>query len=116
MSLRFGHLSLVAETGDMAAESQTYTRTMCITHADFLRSLLPLKKYYPYKINDAVNQILIHDDQRVIQIQLGTEGHVELGALNMPSTEVTFTFRGFTPPERELFWSRFDLCFRRGGG
>jgi hypothetical protein len=100
----------------MAAECHTYTRIMCITHADFLRSLLPLKKYYPYKINDAAKQILIDDDQRVIQIQLGAEAHVELGSLTMPSTEVTFTFQGFTPSERDLFWSRFDLCFRRGGG
>ena len=116
MSLLFGHLSLVDETGDMAVESQTYTRIMSITHADFLRSLLPLKKYYPYKINDAAKQILIDDDQRIIQIQLGTEDLVELGSLSMPSTEVTFTFRHFTPSEIDLFWSRFDLCFRRGGG
>ena len=104
------------ETGDMAVENQTHTRIMCITHADFLRSLQPLKKYYPYKINGDGKQILINDDQRVIQIQLGTEGQVEMGSLSMPSTEVTFTFQGFTPPERDLFWSRFDLCFRRGGG
>lgn len=112
----FGHLSLVDETGDMAVESQTYTRIMSITHADFLRSLLPLKKYYPRIINDDAKQILINDDQRIIEIQLGTECLVEVGSLSMPSTEVTFTFRGFTPPERDLFWSRFDLCFRRGGG
>ena len=100
----------------MPTASQTYTRTMSITHADFLRSLLPLKKYYHYQINNAANQILIKEDQRVIQIQLGREGQLELGSLRMPSIEVTFTFRGFTPNEREVFWSRFDLSFRRGGG
>lgn len=116
MSLPFGRLSLVDETGDMSADNQTYTRIMCITHVDFLRSLLPLKKFYHYQIDNEANQILFKDDQRIIQIQLGTEEQVELGSLRMPSTEVTFTFRGFTPTERELFWSRFDLCFRRGGG
>ncbi|MBI1422145.1 MAG: hypothetical protein GC149_01680 [Gammaproteobacteria bacterium] len=100
----------------MSAASQTYTRTMSITHADFLRSLLPLKKYYHYQINNAANRIQISDEQRIIQILLGTEGAVAMGSLRMPSTEVTFTFRGFTPSERDLFWSRFDLCFRRGGG
>ncbi len=112
----FGRLSLADETGEMPAENQTYTRIMSITHADFLRSLLPLKKYYQYNINDEAKQILINDDQRKVRIQLGTEGRVELGSLSMPSIEVTFAFQGFTPSEKDVFWSRFDLCFRRGGG
>lgn len=100
----------------MSAENQSYTRIMSITHAEFLRSLLPLKRYYLYEINHAKNQILIRDEQRTIRIQLGTQGYVDLGSLSMPSTEVTFTFRGYTPRERDLFWSRFNLCFQRGGG
>ena len=116
MSLPYGHLSPVAETGDMAADIQTHTRVMSITHAEFLRSLLPLKKYYQYKIDDDGKLIQITDDQRLVKIQLGTEGRTVLGSLQMPSTQVKLTFCGFTPPEMDLFWSRFDLCFRRGGG
>lgn len=100
----------------MPAESQSYTRIMSITHADFLRSLRPLEKYYHYTVDKAAKQVLINDGQRTIQIQLGRQGHIALGSLTMPSTEVTFICRGFSPSEIELFWSRFDLCFRRGGG
>lgn len=116
MSLPFGHLSLADETGDMPGESQSYTRTMSITHADFLRSLIPLRRYYRYDIDQDTSRILINDAQRSIQIKLGAQGHVDLGSLRMPSTEVTFKFQGFSSTERDLFWSRFDLCFRRGGG
>ena len=116
MSLPCGHLSPVDEICDMPADIQTHTRAMSITHAEFLRSLLPLKKYYQYKIDDDAMLILITDDQRVVKIELGTESRTDLGSLQMPSTQVKLTFCGFTPPELDLFWSRFDLCFRRGGG
>jgi hypothetical protein len=100
----------------MPADVQTHTRVMSITHAEFLRSLLPLKKYYQYKIDDNGKLILISDEQRVVKIRLGKEGRTVIGSLQMPSTQVELTFSGFTPPDMDLFWSRFDLCFRRGGG
>lgn len=116
MSLPYGRLSPADELVDMSAEIQTYTRVMSITHAEFLRSLLPLKKYYQYRIDDNAKLIIIPDEQRIVKIRLGKEGRTVLGSLQMPSTQVELTFCGFTQPEMDLFEARFDLCFRRGGG
>ena len=100
----------------MPPDNQTHTRVMAISHAEFRRSLLPLKKYYQYTIDDDAKLIVISDEQRLVKIRLGRESHTRLGSLQMPSTHVTLTLSGFTPPELDVFWSRFDLCFRRGGG
>ena len=38
------------------------------------------------------------------------------GALRLPTLTVTFSFRGFDAHTLAVFWQRFDLSFRRGGG
>ncbi|NNF96226.1 MAG: hypothetical protein HKM94_04785 [Halobacteria archaeon] len=100
----------------MSVKTQTYLRVMTITHTEFLRSLLPLKKHYSYKINPDKTSIFITDGPRHINIKLGPENIMQLGALQMPSTEVKFTFSAFSPSELDEFWRLFDLSFRRGGG
>lgn len=60
--------------------------------------------------------IRIEDGARHVIIRLGPEGTKQLGALQMPSTEVKFTFVGFTPSRLDEFWRLFDLSYRRGGG
>ena len=89
---------------------------MAISHAEFLRSLIPLKRYYQYQIDAEQNRVVIHDGPRRVEIQLGPEQSQRLGSLHMPETEVRLTFHGYTPSELEGFHTRFDLCFRRGGG
>lgn len=94
----------------------TTQRVMTITHAEFLRSLQPLGRDYPYTLNEQGRHILLSQGERRIEIQLGEERSKRLGALNLPETTVDFSFHGFGPQEMERFFFRFDLCFRRGGG
>lgn len=89
---------------------------MAITHAEFIRSLTPLKKYYAYKLNPDKTIISITDGPRHIEIKLGAESIKRLGSLHMPVSEVMFSFSGFTTTQQSEFWRVFDLSFRRGGG
>ena len=100
----------------MVMATQTFIRVMTITHAEFFRSLSPLKKYYSYKPGTDSSSISISDGLRQVKIKLGPENVKKLGALKMPVTEVEFIFTGFSSTELDEFWRLFDLCFRRGGG
>ena len=100
----------------MPAEPQTEIRRMTISHAEFLRSLTPLGKFYQYRIDEDETCIVIRDGLREVQVRLGPETAQRLGALHMPMTEVQLIYHGFNRAELERFRERFDLCFRRGGG
>ncbi len=100
----------------MGVKTKTYVRVMAITHTEFLRSLIPLKKSYSYKVDPTKTLITITDGPRQINIKLGPENISQLGALQMPSTEVKFSFTAFSPSELDEFWRLFDLSFQRGGG
>lgn len=89
---------------------------MTITHAEFLRSLRPLKRHYQIKISDDPPHIFIADGTGQVHISLGPQDIQKLANLRLPSTEVELTLKGFKDLELEVFWSRFELCFRRGGG
>lgn len=99
---------------------------MTITHAEFLRSLHPLKQHYHIETSDDPPCIVVVDgtgcDQSgcdrlpQVRIDLGPQASRQLGSLQLPMTEVKLTFQGFSRIELELFWTRFDLSFRRGGG
>lgn len=89
---------------------------MSITHTEFLRSLKPLKHHYQVTIGNAGKRVEISDQKLSVVLQLGSEKTVKLGSLTMPSMQVDSTSRYVDDHEIVLFWSRFDLCFRRGGG
>ncbi len=114
---------------------------MTITHAEFLRSLLPLKRHYQIETSGDPPCILIVDgsgrarsgrdrsgcdqsgcDQsgcvrlRQVRIDLGPQASRQLGSLQLPTIEVKLSLQGFSRIELDLFWTRFDLSFRRGGG
>jgi hypothetical protein len=91
-------------------------RVMTISHAEFLRSLVPLGRHYPYLIDESACRIQLTDDDQQIEILLGQEGRKRLGALELPETAVEFRFHPSDPTAVERFFARFDLCFRRGGG
>ncbi|MCU7797470.1 MAG: hypothetical protein KZQ75_10100 [Candidatus Thiodiazotropha sp. (ex Myrtea spinifera)] len=93
---------------------QRFIRTMSITQAEFIRSLQPLKKDYPFTVTEEEKKITISDPQ--IEIHLGNQININLGSLNMPSMDITFFFRDMAEQGIEDFWNRFNLCFRRGGG
>ena len=108
---------------------------MTITHAEFLRSLQPLERHY--RVNyDNSPQIVIEDrssrdrsgrdrsgcqqsgrgTRGVVHITLEPQGTRSLGRLKLPATDVELRIHGFTDTELALFWTRFELSFRRGGG
>ena len=91
-------------------------RVMSISHAEFLHSLVPLGKHYPYRIDASAGTILLNDAEGQIEIRLGQEGRKRLGSLELPETVVEFRFLSGTPEAAERFFARFDICFRRGGG
>ncbi len=94
----------------------TIRRVMTISHTEFLRSLVPFGKHYPYRVDESGDCIFLTDDGRQIEIRLGQEGHRRLGSLELPETTVEFLFHQAEPATVDRFFSRFDLCFRRGGG
>lgn len=96
--------------------ASTILRVMSISHTEFLRSLKPLGKYYPYRIDESRRQILLTDRERRIEIRLGKQQRKLLGALDLPETTVEFRFHACEQRDIERFFSRFDICFRRGGG
>lgn len=91
-------------------------RVMSISHAEFLRSLQPLGRNYPYCIAPTGREIRLRDGERLVEIRLGEESRRRLGALELPETRIDFLFHDFEPAAMERFFNRFDLCFRRGGG
>ncbi|MEW7974543.1 MAG: hypothetical protein AB2798_04425 [Candidatus Thiodiazotropha endolucinida] len=89
---------------------------MTIAHAEFLRSLSPLKQHYQIEIDEAGRAVEISCRGLRAVLQLHEMGPVKLGSLTMPSLKVVFRFDDSAVDEISRFWSRFDLCFRRGGG
>ena len=100
----------------MNKRTQTYVRVMTITHAEFLRSLSPLETRHSYKLDSHNSIIHITDGIRKVKIKLRPENVKQMGSLQIPVTEVEFTFTEFSPPELNEFWRLFDLSIRRGGG
>lgn len=95
---------------------QAESRTMTISHSEFLRSLLPLKQHYRVEINESGREVAISHRSFKVILRLRDNKPVVLGSLNMPSLDVLFRYEEATDDERPLFLKRFDLCFRRGGG
>jgi len=94
----------------------TIQQVMTISHGEFLRSLQPLGRDYPYRIDAQGRHIQMTMGDSRIEIFLGEERSKRLGALTLPETTVDFHFHGIETKDIEKFFFRFDLCFRRGGG
>ena len=91
-------------------------RMMTISHAEFLRSLLPLRQHYRIDIDKASGEVEISHQRLKAVLSLHENRPLKMGSLSMPSLEVDFNFGNSAADEIARFWSRFDLCFRRGGG
>ncbi len=94
----------------------TLQRLMSISHAEFLHTLEQFGRHHPCQIDTGGRRILIAEANGEVMIELGDQEVRRLGALSLPQTRVGFRFTNLSPPEIERFLSRFDLCFRRGGG
>jgi hypothetical protein len=119
----------------MPLPMQTFRRSMTITHAEFLRSLQPLERHYGVNCEHSPQIVIVDRSGRdrsgrvrsgcgqsgevtrgEVHITLGPQGTRSLGRLKLPATDVELRIHGFTDTELALFWTRFELSFRRGGG
>lgn len=87
---------------------------MGITHSDFFRTLPAALPGLPYTVQG--RDIIITEDTRRLVISLSPEGRRRIAALSLPTTQVHFTFSGYSPQDIEQFMAPFDRAFQRGGG
>ena len=91
-----------------------FSRDMGITHSEFFRTLPAALASTPYTVQD--HDVIISDDTQRLVISLSPEGRRRIAALSLPTTQVHFTFSGYSPQDVEQFMARFDRAFQRGGG
>ena len=99
---------------DGEADRMVVVRDMGLSHREFFRSLQTLAREWQCQIR--IDGVLIDYDGGEIDIILGKEGRRRIAAMSLPRTEVRFCFSRLTPLQRENFFYRFDLAYRRGGG
>ena len=87
---------------------------MGITHSEFFRTLPAALVTMPYAVQG--HDVIITEDTRRLVISLSPENRRRLGALSLPTTQVHFTFSGYSPQDIDQFMARFDRVFQRGGG
>ena len=91
-----------------------FFRDMGITHSEFFRTLPAALAALPYTIQG--HEVMISDDTRRLVISLSPESRRRLGVLSLPTTQVHFTFSGYSSQDIDRFMARFDRAFQRGGG
>ena len=90
------------------------TREMSITHREFFR-LLP-RAVGNAPISRQNGRVIVDANEGRVAIFLAAETLRKLAMLELPVTEITLEFTGFTDAAREAFLARFDLAFQKGGG
>ena len=91
-----------------------FSRDMGITHSEFFRTLPAALGPTPYVVQG--RDVIVNDDTRRLVISLSPEGRRRIAALSLPTTQVHFTFSGYSPQDVDWFMVRFDRAFQRGGG
>ena len=91
-----------------------FSRDMGITHGEFFRTLSSALPTLGYTVQGS--DVIVSDDTRRLVIHLSPEGRRRIAALSLPTTQVHFTFSGYSPQDVEQFMARFDRAFQRGGG
>ena len=87
---------------------------MGITHSEFFRTLSSALPALRYTVQGS--DVIISDGARRLVIQLSPEGRRRIAALSLPTTQVHFTFSGYSSQDIDRFMARFDRVFQRGGG
>lgn len=87
---------------------------MGITHSEFFRTLPTALAPSPYTVQG--HDVIVSDDVRCLVISLAPEGRRRIASLSLPTTQVHFTFSGYSPQDIDQFMARFDRAFQRGGG
>ena len=91
-----------------------FSRDMGITHREFFRTLPAALPALPHTVHG--HDVIIAEDTRRLVISLSPEGRRRIAALSLPTTQVHFTFSGYSSQDIERFMARFDRAFQRGGG
>ena len=87
---------------------------MGLTHSEFFRTLPAALARTPCTVQG--HDVIISDPPRHLVISLSPEGRRRIAALSLPTTQVRFTFSGYSQQDIEQFMVRFDRAFQRGGG
>ena len=87
---------------------------MGITHREFFRTLPAALPALPHTVQG--HDVIITEDTQRLVISLSPEGRRRIAALSLPTTQVHFTFSGYSLQDIEQFMARFDRAFQRGGG
>ena len=95
-------------------ESTRLHREMTITHAEFLRSLVPAVAPATFTVDG--RSISVVGAPGKVEINLSEERERRLALLRLPVVDVDIKLSGFEPEALERFLTQFDRAFQRGGG
>jgi len=87
---------------------------MQCTHAEFLRELALACGKRPYEIIG--ERVIVHDNDREIQIRIRDEPVRHLGSLDLPMEDIQLEFIDYTEDEAAGFTEEFKRHIFRGGG
>ena len=85
---------------------------MQCSHAEFLRELPIACDFRPYEIIG--NRVIIHDEDKEIQVSIHDEPIRHLGSLDLPMEEISLKFIDYTEDEAEKFMDKFHHHLRFG--
>jgi len=87
---------------------------MQCTHAEFLRELPFACGNRPYELIG--ERVIVHENDREIQIRIRDEPVRHLGSLDLPMEEISFKFIDYTEDEASRFMDEFKKHTLRMGG
>ena len=89
-------------------------REMTITHAEFLRSLVPAVA--PATFTADGRSISVIGAPGKVEITLSEQRERRIALLRLPVVDVDIELSGFKPEALDRFLTQFDRAFQRGGG
>ncbi len=95
-------------------ESTRLHREMTITHAEFLRSLVPAVAPATFTLDGLCISVIGAPGK--VEITLSEERERRIALLRLPVVDVGIELSGFEPEALKRFLAQFDRSFQRGGG
>ena len=89
-------------------------REMTITHAEFLRSLVPAVAPATFSVDGL--SISVVGAPGKVEITLSEQRERRIALLRLPVVDVDIELSGFEPDALKRFLTQFDRSFQRGGG
>ncbi|MGB1547670.1 MAG: hypothetical protein ACPHIA_03955 [Alphaproteobacteria bacterium] len=105
----------MAETTTQDGNVHRRVLKLAYSHKELIRAVPKVFEPLPVKVEGT--RLVADNGEKKITLDLGPEKTRKLGAsLQMQDTEITFTFRGYTEEEVDVFMKYFVLRTQRGGG